>query len=62
MPQVEKAVMSIEPAPDGDLFVGGEIDRWNGKAIGALAKIDPQTGELDTSWQTRVYGGRRHKI
>ncbi|MGI9613990.1 MAG: hypothetical protein ACR2QO_13865 [Acidimicrobiales bacterium] len=56
-PMVGGPVLALERAPDGGLFVGGEIDDWNGQEIGALAKIDPQTGEMWPGWNTRVYGG-----
>ena len=56
-PEVGGPVLALERSPDGGLFVGGEIDEWNGQEIGALAKIDPATGELWPGWNTRVYGG-----
>ncbi len=56
-PTIEGPVLALEPGPDGSLFVGGELDNWNGTEIGALAKIDPATGELWPGWNTRVYGG-----
>ena len=56
-PQVGGPVLALEAAPDGGLFVGGEMGQWNGQTIGALAKIDPITGELWPGWNTRLYGG-----
>ncbi|MDH3680518.1 MAG: hypothetical protein OEV40_11275, partial [Acidimicrobiia bacterium] len=56
-PDVGGPVLALEAAPDGGLFVGGEMDEWNGQTIGALAKIDPTTGELWPGWNTRAYGG-----
>ncbi len=56
-PNVGGPVLTLEPGPDGSLFVGGEMDDWNGVTIGALAKIDPTTGELWPGFSTRVYGG-----
>ena len=56
-PSVGGPVLAIEPGPDGSLFVGGEIDTWNGQTIGALAKIDPATGQLWPGFTTRIYGG-----
>lgn len=56
-PEVGGPVLALEPAPDGGLFVGGEMDEWNGRTIGALAKIDPVTGTLWPGWNTRLYGG-----
>jgi Domain of unknown function (DUF5122) beta-propeller len=56
-PQVGGPVLSLTAAPDGGLFVGGEMDTWNGREMGALVKINPATGELWPGWNTRVYGG-----
>ncbi len=56
-PTVGGPVLALEASPDGALFVGGEMDEWNGQEIGALAKIDPQTGDLWPGWNTRAYGG-----
>lgn len=56
-PDVGGPVLALEPSPDGALFVGGEMDEWNGVTIGALAKIDPATGDLWPGFSTRVYGG-----
>jgi hypothetical protein len=56
-PAVGGPVLALERSPDGALFVGGELDDWNGQEIGALAKIDPQTGEMWPGWNTRLYGG-----
>lgn len=56
-PDVGGPVLAMEPGPGGSLFVGGEMDEWNGRQIGALAKIDPATGELWPGWNTRLYGG-----
>jgi trimeric autotransporter adhesin len=56
-PTVQSPVLALEASPDGGLFVGGEIDSWNGTTIGALQKIDPLTGETWPGWTTRVYGG-----
>lgn len=56
-PVVGGPVLALEPSPDGALFVGGEMDDWNGVTIGALAKIDPLTGDLWPAFSTRVFGG-----
>ncbi len=56
-PEVGGPVLALEAANDGALFVGGEMDTWNGQQVGALAKIDPATGELIAGWNTRIYGG-----
>jgi len=56
-PTVGGPVLALEPSPDGALFVGGEMDEWNGSTIGALVKIDPATGELWPGFSTRVFGG-----
>ena len=55
-PDVAAPVLALQASPDGALFVGGEIDAWNGETLGAMAKIDPTTGELWPGWSTRVYG------
>ncbi len=60
-PYVKRAVItSVEH--NGDLIIGGEIGRYNDnrqgeKGIGALAKIDTATGQLDTAFKARVFGG-----
>ncbi len=56
-PEVGSPVLALQASPDGGLFVGGEIDTWGGQTIGALQKIDPQTGEPWPGWSTRLYGG-----
>ena len=56
-PQVGGPVLALEASPDGGLFVGGEMDTWNGQEVGALIKIDPATGEIWPGWNTRLYGG-----
>ena len=56
-PTVGGPVLALEQSPDGALFVGGEMDEWNGQEIGALAKIDPETGAMWPGWNTRLYGG-----
>ncbi len=56
-PDVGGPVLALEPGPDGSLFVGGEMDEWDGETIGALAKIDPATGDLWPGFSTRVFGG-----
>lgn len=56
-PTVGGPVLALEPSPDGGLFVGGEMDEWNGSTIGALAKIDPATGDLWPGFTTRIFGG-----
>ena len=55
-PTVGGPVLTLEAAPDGGLFVGGEMDEWNGQTVGALVKIDPITGEMWPGWNTRLYG------
>lgn len=55
-PDVGGTVLALEPSPDGALFVGGEMDEWNGQTIGALAKIDPATGDLVPGFTTRLFG------
>jgi|GEM_PF-6136066 len=56
-PDIGGTVLSLENSPDGALFVGGEIDTWNGSQVGAFVKIDPSTGDIWPGWNTRVYGG-----
>lgn len=56
-PQVGGPVLALAAAPDGGLFVGGEMGTWNGQEVGALVKIDPATGQPWPGWKTRVYGG-----
>ncbi len=56
-PDVAATVLALQASPDGGLFVGGEIDQWNGATVGALVKIDPTTGAIWPGWTTRVYGG-----
>lgn len=56
-PTVGGPVLALEPGSDGGLFVGGEMDEWNGQTIGALAKIDPMTGDLWPGFNTRIFGG-----
>ena len=56
-PDVGNAVLALAASPDGGLFVGGEIDTWNGSTIGALQKIDPATGDPWPGWTVRAYGG-----
>ncbi len=56
-PAVGGAVTALETAPDGNLFVGGEMGTWNGTTYGSLVKIDPVTGDVIGNWPTRVYGG-----
>ncbi len=56
-PIVGGPVLALELSPDGGLFVGGEMDEWNGATIGALVKINPVTGELWPGFTTRIYGG-----
>jgi hypothetical protein len=56
-PNVGGPVLALESLPDGSMMVGGEMDDYNGVSLGALAKIDPTTGDLWPGWQTRVYGG-----
>jgi hypothetical protein len=56
-PVVGGPVLALAAGPDGGLFVGGEMDTWNGREVGALVKIDPATGEAWPGWNTRVYGG-----
>lgn len=56
-PDVESPILAIQNDDDGNTFLGGEIDRYNGNQVGALLKIDPITGEQDFSFQGRVFGG-----
>ncbi len=53
-PAIGGPVFAMEHSPDGGLFVGGEIQTWNGQAVGALVKIDPVTGELWSGWSTQI--------
>lgn len=55
-PDVGAPVLALQASPDGALFVGGEIDDWNGETVGAMTKIDPATGEIWPGWTTRIYG------
>ena len=56
-PAAGGAVLAIENSSDGGVFIGGEMDTWNGQQLGALAKIDPSTGELWPGFNSRVFGG-----
>ncbi len=56
-PTVGQPVLALQATPDGGLLVAGEIDTWHGQTIGALAKIDPTTGDPWPGWSTRIYGG-----
>ena len=56
-PDVESPILAIQNDDDGNTFLGGEIDRYNGAQVGALIKIDPDTGVQDFSFQGRVFGG-----
>ncbi len=56
-PTVGGPVLALEPGPDGSLFVGGEMDEWNGVTMGALVKIDPATGDVWPGFSARIYGG-----
>lgn len=56
-PTVGGAVLAIENSPDGGVFVGGEMDTWNGQQLGALVKIDPDTGDTWPGFNSRVFGG-----
>lgn len=56
-PEVGNAVFALEASPDGALFVGGEINTWNGVQLGALQKVDPATGDAWPGWNVRVFGG-----
>jgi len=56
-PDAGGAVLAIENSPDGGVFVGGEMNTWNGQQFGALVKIDPETGEAWPGFNSRVFGG-----
>jgi len=56
-PTLEGAVYATEVSPDGALFVGGEMDNWNGESVGALVKINPETGDQWPGFDVQVYGG-----
>ncbi len=56
-PTVGGPVLAIEAAPDGDVFVGGDMGTWNGQTYGAFVKVNAETGDVDRSWPVRVYGG-----
>lgn len=56
-PQAGGAVLAIENSPDGGVFIGGEMDTWNGQQRGALVKVDPKTGDAWPGFNSRVYGG-----
>ncbi len=55
-PEVGGPVLVLQNAPDGGMFVGGEMKTWNGVQVGGLVKIDPETGERDGSFSGRVFG------
>lgn len=56
-PDVGGAVLAIENSPDGGVFVGGEMNTWNGQQLGSLVKIDPETGDTWPGFNSRVFGG-----
>lgn len=56
-PAAGGAVLAIENSPDGGVFVGGEMGTWNDQQLGALVKIDPETGEIWPGFNSRVFGG-----
>ncbi len=56
-PDAGGAVTALEEAPDGNLFVGGEMGTWNGRNYGSFVKVDPSNGDVIGNWPTRVYGG-----
>lgn len=56
-PAAGGAVLAIENSNDGGVFVGGEMGTWNGQQLGALVKIDPETGDVWPGFNTRVFGG-----
>lgn len=51
------AVLAIENSNDGGVFIGGEMNTWNGQQLGALVKIDPETGDAWPGFTSRVFGG-----
>ena len=56
-PNVGGAVTAIAQLPDGGVLIGGEMGTWENQTVGALVKINPDTGVLWPGWNTRVYGG-----
>ncbi len=50
-PQTDGVIFSLENAPDGDIFVGGEFSTWNGRDVDGLVKIDPITGQEDPNFR-----------
>lgn len=56
-PTVDRPVLSVATAPDGGLFVGGEVRVYNGTNVGSLTKIDPVTGNIWPGWNLKVTGG-----
>ncbi|WP_236795431.1 fibrinogen-like YCDxxxxGGGW domain-containing protein [Amycolatopsis sp. GM8] len=57
-PVLDGMVYSLSAGPDGKLLVGGHFTNVNGKPdTRSLAKLDANTGEVDTSWTTHVTNG-----
>ena len=54
-PNVNGRVWDMLPSPDGKLFIAGDFTSVNGDTQAAgIAKIDPITGAVDTSFRAKV--------
>jgi hypothetical protein len=54
-PTLDGAVWDLVAAPDGSLIVGGNFSNVNGVANTAgLAKLDPITGQVISSWNASI--------
>lgn len=54
-PTLDGAVWDLVAAPDGSLIVGGNFTNVNGAANSAgLAKLDPVTGQVISSWNASI--------
>ena len=58
-PNVNGQVWAIEPTLDGKwLYIGGTFTEVNGVARNGVAKIDPETGAVDTAFDATLSSGR----
>ncbi len=55
-PNLDRPVYALQASPDGSrLFVGGEFGDVDGIAnTKALVALDPTTGDVDTTWRSRI--------
>lgn len=56
-PSVAKPVLDLDVHPDGDLIIAGEVRNVQGVDTSSIAKINPNTLQLDQPNIGRVYGG-----